>query len=97
MTMNRETMLSDLAQYGIKDLEALDDAGVKKMHDKWYPKMIPATPAEEKFIEEMNRDFRNASAFGKLMDGIFAPITPEQVEDAIDAVTLPQIAYGKEA
>jgi hypothetical protein len=91
MTMNRETMLSDLAQYGIKDLEALDDAGVKKMHDKWYPKMIPATPAEEKFIEEMNRDFRNAAAFGKLMDGIFAPITPEQVEDAIDAVPLPQI------
>jgi hypothetical protein len=75
MTMNRETMLSDLAQYGIKDLEALDDAGVKKMHDKWYPKMIPATPAEEKALR----------------------ITPEQVEDALDAVTLPQIADGKEA
>jgi hypothetical protein len=89
--MTRTDMLSDLAQYGIKDLEALDDAGVKKMHDKWFPKMIPATPAEEKFIEEMNRDFRNAAAFGKLMDGIFAPVTPEQVEDALDAVTLPQI------
>jgi hypothetical protein len=89
--LTRTDMLSDLAQLGINGLDKLANAGVKKMHDKWYPKMIPATPAEEKFIEEMNRDFRNAAAFGKLMDGIFAPITPEQVEDAIDAVPLPQI------
>jgi hypothetical protein len=69
MTMNREDMLSDLAEYGIKDLEALDDAGVKKMHDKWFPTVKLCEPITIRALR----------------------ITPEQVEDAIDAVVIPEV------
>jgi hypothetical protein len=74
MTMNRETMLSDLAQYGIKDLEALDDAGVKKMHDKYYPPI--------KVCGGHSRECGECLICG---------FTPEQVEDAIDAVIIPEV------
>jgi hypothetical protein len=72
----RTDMLSDLAEYGILHLEALDDAGVKKMHDKWYPEAL--TPAEERLVAEMNRDFNNAAAFGKMLDGLFDAVTVKE-------------------
>jgi hypothetical protein len=38
------------------------------------------TPAEKKLVEEMDRDLRNAAAFGKLMDNIFAPLKFQEPE-----------------
>jgi hypothetical protein len=37
MTMNRETMLSDLAELGINGLDKLADGGVATIHAKYFP------------------------------------------------------------
>jgi hypothetical protein len=61
----RTDMLSDLAEYGINGLDKLADAGVKKMHDKWFPTVKLCKPIDIRALR----------------------ITPEQVEDALDAIT----------
>jgi hypothetical protein len=40
--------------------------------------------AEEKLIEEMDRDLRNAAAFGKLFDKIFEPLKFQESEDEVE-------------
>jgi hypothetical protein len=38
------------------------------------------TPAEKKLVEEMDRDLRNAAAFGKMLDKIFEPLKFQKPE-----------------
>jgi hypothetical protein len=84
MTMNRETMLSDLAQLGINGLDKLADAGVKKMHDKWFPKHV----VNDRCLVCGWDEDAPVHGLGVGMRHDFAPpITPEQVDDALDAIT----------
>jgi hypothetical protein len=88
-TLTRTEMLSDLAQLGINGLDKVADKGVQAMHYRFFPEKTDAKSCKDSCPFPMCMGSGTCPLF-------FIKITPEQVEDAIDAVTLPQIARKEE-